>query len=144
MTRQPGRRALARRRRVAATALLTLPLSACFGEGGSQGGDAVSVSASYQWPAQAPRCTGTAVWVYTPLTLSGKQGRDAQIVERVPFDVTASASGHCTVGSGQIGLKRGTWRVAVDLADTSCDVELTRPQTSVRFTRGTGGCVRWP
>jgi hypothetical protein len=116
------------------------------GGGGTTGGgesDAVNVTVLYEFAAGgAPRCTGASTWVYTPVSLTGSAGRAERIVEPQSYDVAADASGRCVFRAGQLGLKKGTWRIQGTLAG-ECDADL-QATTSITFRQGSGGCTKFP
>jgi hypothetical protein len=91
----------------------------------------------------APSCTGSVTWIYTPRSLTGSAGRAGQIAEPDTYNVPSDASGQCTFGAGQLGLKKGTWRIQSD-ATGACDVNLQAATTSVTFRQGITGCTTLP
>ena len=138
---------------ISGTALLTslITSSGCGlisigggGGGGGGGSDAVNVNVRYSFASGgAPTCTGSATWVYTPLSLTGSAGRAGQIVEPETYNVPSDASGQCAFGAGQLGLKKGTWRIQSN-ASGGCDVNLQAATTSVTFRQGIASCKTFP
>jgi hypothetical protein len=134
---------------ISGTALLTslVTVSGCDWNnngGGGGGTDPVNVAVQFTFASGgAPSCTGSVTWVYTPLSLTGPTGRAGQIVEPDTYNVPSDASDQCTFSAGQLGLKKGTWRIQSD-ASGSCVVNLQAATTSVTFRQGIAGCTTLP
>jgi hypothetical protein len=121
-------------------------ISAGSGGGTQPGGgdsDAVNLNVLYDFAsAGARKCTGSFTWTYTPISLTGSTGRSEQIVDPQSYDVTSDASDRCVFRAGELGLKKGTWRVRGTLTG-ECDVDLQDTAT-VTFRQGTAGCAKFP
>jgi len=103
----------------------------------------VGVSATVHFSSrEAPKCTGTVVWTFTPVQLTGTDGETRQVVNSSPYDVSG-LSGTCSVSGGRLGLKQGVWRIASNL-DDSCEIKLTASVTTVIFRDDTSGCTHLP
>jgi hypothetical protein len=139
---------------VAGTGLCVLlaTISACStlsprGDGGTVGdgqSDAVNVNVRYEFPSGgAPKCTGNLTWAYTPITLTGSAGRAEQFEQPRTYDVQANlGSNSCVFSDGQLGLKKGSWRIAATSTGV-CDVDLQAAMTTVTFKLGSN-CTQFP
>jgi enamine deaminase RidA (YjgF/YER057c/UK114 family) len=138
---------------VAITGLCVLlaPVSSCSlispgssgGSGAGSESDAANLSVLYDFGSGgAPRCTGSSTWIYTPISLTGSTGRTERIVEQQSYDQAADASDRCVFRAGQLGLKKGTWRIQGTLAG-ECDVDI-QATTAVAFRQGSAGCTKFP
>jgi hypothetical protein len=117
------------------------------GGGGSAAGgqsDDVGVNVQYEFPSGgAPKCTGNLTWTYTPITLTGTNGRTERIEQSRSYDVQADlTSDSCVFSDGQLRLKKGSWRIAGTPAGP-CDVDLQAPMTKVTFKLGSS-CTQFP
>jgi hypothetical protein len=111
--------------------------------GGTGSTDAVNVSAQYSYAGSpGTQCQGSFTWSYQPVSLTGTSGRTSIVSETKQYDVSANAAGQCVFGDGQLGLKKGTWRIQNTLA--GCTVTLTAPTTLVTFRQGAAGCTTIP
>jgi hypothetical protein len=111
--------------------------------GGTNTTDAVNVNAQYTYAGSpGTQCQGSFAWSYQPVTLTGISGRTSPVSETKQYNVPADASGQCVIADGQLGLKKGTWRIQNTLA--GCTVTLTAPTTLVTFRQGAAGCTTVP
>jgi hypothetical protein len=132
--------------------VITMSLASCVwpgtsggGNGGSSSDSPVNVNVSYTFPSHgATRCTGNITWTFTPVQLTGSQGKSDQITEAISYDELANvASGECVLKGGQLGLRKGNWQIAGSNVG-SCTVMLNASTTIVAFRQGNTACTHVP
>jgi hypothetical protein len=134
---------------VGGAAILTAVITASgcdpyVSSGGNGASNAANVSLQYSFASGgAPDCTGSVTWIYAPLSLTGTTGRTGQITEPETYNVFSDASGQCAFGAGQLGLRKGTWRIQSTVS-AGCDVSLQAAVTAVTFRQGMAGCTTTP
>src|SRR6266487_3475886 len=97
---------------VSSVVVITMALVSCTWPGlggGSNGGGGSSdspviVNVRYVYPSMgALHCTGVITWTFTPIQLTGSQGKSAQIKDQKTYDELGNlASRECVLGDGQV------------------------------------------